>query len=224
MKLNVSILAIFFLLITNKSIAQNETSIINYDSLKTVLDSVYYYDQYFYQSGLKGKGKYTEEELLIIKEVEKRHIQNLEIVTDILDKYGWLGKEEVGETATSGLWLTIQHNDLATQLKYLSMLKEATKNGKANLADVAMLEDRMAIKQGKKQIYGSQVPLHPITGKPAVWSIRNPEQVDERRAKIGLPLMADYVDFWNLEWDLQEHIEMVNELEKKGLMGFYIEK
>lgn len=223
MKLNVSILIIIFLFVTNKSIAQNQRTI-NYDSLKVVLDSVHYYDQYFYNSGLKEKATHTAEESLLIEKIEKRHIQNLVIVTDILDKYGWLGKEEVGVIATNALWLTIQHNDIATQVKYLPMLKKAAKNGKAFLADVAMLEDRMAIKLGKKQVYGSQLPPHPITGKSTVWPIENPEKVDERRAKIGLPSMADYVSFWDLEWSLKEHIEMIEEFDKKKLLGFYMEK
>ena len=111
-----------------------------------------------------------------------------------------------------------------TQIKYLPLLKEAVKKGKANAADVAMLEDRMAIKQGKKQMYGSQVPPNPITKKSTVWPIENPEKVDERRMKVGLEPMAEYVTFWNLKWDLKEHIEMNKELEAKGLLGFYIEK
>ena len=199
-----------------------EHSSINYDSLKFVLDSVHYYDQYFFEHGLKGKEKYTEEEQAIIKKVNARHIQNLEIVSEILDTYGWLGAKEVGPYASSALFIVIQHNDIQTQIKYLPLLKKAVVEGKAYSADVAMLEDRMALHQGKKQKYGTQTPPHPLTGKQIVWPIENPEIVDELRKQIGFPPMAESLDYTNIKWNLQDHKIGTKELIDKNLMGFYI--
>ena len=224
MRFNLLVCFLVFVSCQTKEYKEKEKTIVSYDSLRIVLDSVDYYDQYFYNSDLKGKTTYSKAELLVIERVEKRQIQNLDIVTTILDKYGWLSKEEVGQTASGALWLTIQHSDLATQLKYFPLLKEAVKNDKADPTDVAMLEDRMALKQGKKQIYGSQLPPHPITKKSTVWAIENPEKVDERRAKVGLEPMSEYVVFWKINWDLQEHLEYTKELEVKGLMDFYKEE
>jgi len=36
-------------------------------------------------------------------------------------------------------------------------MREAKKNGKAEGRDLALLEDRIAIGQGRRQIYGSQI-------------------------------------------------------------------
>jgi len=210
----------FFLLI-NMGYSQIEKSKIEFDSLKNILDSVYYYDQYFFNSGLKGKEKYTDEELILIKTIEKRQFENLTIVTSVLDTYGWLGIKEVGQKAADAIFLTIQHNDLEKQIKYLPLLQKAVEKGNANASDMAMLEDRMAVKRGLKQKYGSQLPPHPITGKSRVWPIDNPEKVDALRKKVDLPPMTEYVSWWKLNWDLKEHLEYTNELEENGLMGFY---
>lgn len=224
MKLQILLLPLVFCLSLNEGNSQVEQSAINFDSLKTVLDSVHYFDQYFFNSGLKGKEKYTDEELALIEKVEIKQAQNLVIVSYILDTYGWLGAEEVGQTATNALFLTIQHNDLKTQIKYLPLLHKAVLEEKANASDVAMLEDRMAVKRGIKQKYGSQLPPHPITEKPMVWPIDNPNVVDDLRLKIGLPPMSEYVSWWEIKWDLKQHLEYTNELEEKGLMNFYLEK
>jgi hypothetical protein len=48
-------------------------------------------------------------------------------VTEILDKYGWVGADKVGGQANQTLFLVIQHSDLKTQQKYLPMMREAVK-------------------------------------------------------------------------------------------------
>lgn len=195
---------------------------INYDSLKVVLDSVHYYDQYFFNHGLKGKEKYTEEEQAIIKRVNARLIQNEEIVSNILDIYGWLGPKEVGQHASNALFLVIQHSHIETQVKYLPLLQKAVKDKKAYITDVAMLEDRMAIYQGKKQKYGTQLPPHPITGKRMFWPIEDLEKIDELRKQIGFPPMSESLEFEGVEWNEQEHKAYTKELVEKNLMSFYI--
>ena len=82
---------------------------------------------------------------------------NLIKVEIILDNNGWLGEEIVGEKGSAALFLVIQHSNLALQEKYLPMLRDAVKQGKASGSRLALLEDRVALRQGKKQIYGSQI-------------------------------------------------------------------
>jgi hypothetical protein len=67
-----------------------------------------------------------------------------------LDKYGWLGADVVGGQGNSTLFLVIQHSDQATQEKYLPMMREAVKNGKAQGSSLALLEDRAALGQRQK--------------------------------------------------------------------------
>jgi hypothetical protein len=67
-----------------------------------------------------------------------------------LDKYGWLGADVVGARGSITLFLVIQHANLKTQQKYLPLVKEAEKNGKIQGTNLAFLEDRIAIGEGKK--------------------------------------------------------------------------
>lgn len=93
----------------------------------------------------------------IFKVIRDKDSINQIKVTAILDKYGWLGPEIVGEDGNRTLFMVIQHAEQVIQEKYLPMMKDAVKNGKAKASSLALLEDRVALTQGNKQIYGSQV-------------------------------------------------------------------
>ena len=136
--------------------------------------------------------------------IEKDSI-NLIKVTAILDQHGWLGPSVIGNQGNSALFLVIQHSPIAVQLKYLPMMREAVQRGNARASSLALLEDRVALRQGKKQIYGSQISNDPISGKDYVQPLEDPDHVDERRAEVGLQPLADYVKFWNITWDVEQY-------------------
>lgn len=46
------------------------------------------------------------------------------------------------------------HSELAVQEKYLPMMRESVENRKAFAGNLALLEDRVDVSHGKKQIYG----------------------------------------------------------------------
>ena len=129
---------------------------------------------------------------------------NLVKVKAILDNHGWVGPDKVGTDANSALFLVIQHSDLSTQEKYLPLMREAVKKGNARASDLALLEDRVALRQGKKQIYGSQIGRLP-TGEYFIQPLEDPDNVDKRRAEVGLGKLADYVKLWNIKWNVEEY-------------------
>ena len=140
---------------------------------------------------------------------------NLITVKTVLEEYGWLGYDLVGRQANNALFLVIQHSDLESQQKYLPMLREAVKNGQAAAPDLALLEDRVALKQGEKQIYGSQIGRDSDTGEYYVSPLRDPENVDQRRAEVGLGPLQEYISNWGLSWDAEAYEQQLPELEKK---------
>lgn len=131
-------------------------------------------------------------------------INQIEVVK-ILDQYGWLGSDVVGEKGNEALFLVIQHSDLEVQEKYLPLMRKAAAEGKARLDDLALLEDRVLMRQGKKQIYGSQI-VKDKKGNWIVHPIEDPLNVDKRRAELGLEPMTSYVVRMGLVWNLEEHI------------------
>lgn len=144
--------------------------------------------------------------------MHKQDSLNLIEVEKVLNTYGWLGSEEVGKDGSSAIFLVIQHAELPTQEKYFPMMKDAVKNKKARPQDLALLEDRILMRQGKKQIYGSQINST-NGGKMIVYPIEDPANVDKRRAEVGLPPMSKYLEHFDMVWNLEEH---VRQQEKKG--------
>jgi hypothetical protein len=125
------------------------------------------------------------------QEIDKRTIARLE---QILGEHGWPGIRWVGNEAATAAFLVIQHADLSYQERYLPMMKNAVRSGELAAGQFAMLEDRVLMRQGKKQIYGTQLHSSPESpGKLLVYPIEDPDHVDERRQSVGLPPMAEYL-------------------------------
>lgn len=130
---------------------------------------------------------------------------NLKKVKAILDQHGWVGPKVVGGQASQALFLVIQHSDLASQQKYLPIMRDAVKRGDANGSALALLEDRVALGEGRKQTYGSQIGRDEKSGKYYVLPLEDPDHVDERREKVGLGKLADYVKRWDIVWNVEEY-------------------
>jgi len=118
--------------------------------------------------------------------------KNVARLVEILEAHGWPGSTLVGETACKSAFLVLQHADLATQKRYLPLLREATAAGEIETTALPMLEDRVRMREGRDQLYGSQL-VHGEDGKPALWPIEDEAHVDERRASVGLPPLAEYL-------------------------------
>lgn len=181
-----------------------------------ILDTVFKEDQSYRMQidGVVAKyGRESKEVKDLWKTIEEKDAVNLEKVLAILDKYGWLGPDEVGPQGNQTLFLVIQHADLDVQLKYLPVMREAVKNRKAQPSALALLEDRVALRQGKRQIYGSQIGMDK-DGKAFVSPLEDPDNVDKRRAEMGLGPLADYVGRWQIKWDVEAYKKELPEIEK----------
>lgn len=149
----------------------------------------------------KRHGAHSPELRALWAEIAVTDRANLARVRAILDRHGWLGPETVGRRASDTLFLVIQHSDLLTQQHYLPMMRDAVRQGKAQAASLALLEDRVALGEGRPQRYGSQIARDPATGRYYVDKLDDPAGVDARRAAVGLRPMAEYVRTWDIAWD-----------------------
>ncbi|WP_432712887.1 DUF6624 domain-containing protein [Pedobacter sp.] len=135
---------------------------------------------------------------------------NVTKISKVLDEHGWLGPEEVGVNGNHALFLVIQHADLKTQEKYLPLLLDAVNKGNAKPNQLALLTDRIAIRNGKKQVYGSQVSQNHDTQTYEISPLEDPDHVDERRAKVGLGPLSTYLSQWNIKWDAEVYKKASN--------------
>lgn len=138
--------------------------------------------------------------------------ENTRRIRQIIDRYGWLGKDDIGEDANETLFLCIQHvEDLTVQEKYLPILRQAVEEGRAEGWHYAFLVDRIRMNRGEKQIYGTQTVSRNNTLDYVV-PLENPDQVDSLRQSVGLEPMNTYLDG---AWDLNAYKRDLPEIERR---------
>lgn len=199
--------------------ANKEKAEANLDKpLVAMLDTIYIDDQKYRMQWEAMEKKYSrdsKEMKEFLRTIEEKDSINLVKVKHILDTRGWLGPDVVGGQGSTTLFLVIQHSDIETQVKYLPMMREAVKNKKAQPSSLALLEDRVALGQGKRQTYGSQIGRDQETGKNYILPLDDPDHVDERRAAVGLGKLQDYVSHWGLTWDPEAYKKELPALEAR---------
>ena len=111
----------------------------------------------------------------------------------VVARRGWPGRSMVGVEASNAAFLIVQHavHDSAFQARALSLMERGVATGDVRGADVAMLADRVAVHRGQPQRYGTQAKL--LDGRLVLDPIADSAHVDERRAALGMPPLAEYV-------------------------------
>lgn len=114
----------------------------------------------------------------------------------ILGEKGWLSAEIVGIQGNATLALILQNAPLNMQKKYLPLMSEAIKDGRAAANDLAILEDKISLAETKKQLYGTQIQWNVKKNRYDLLPIKDEKEVDIRRQALGLPPLSDYLKKW----------------------------
>ena len=119
---------------------------------------------------------------------------------EIVAKYGWPGKTLVGSEGERAAYLLIAHAvkdpktgapDMEFQRQVVDLMSKLA-SGEVEGRHLASLTDRVLIYEGKKQLYGVMLTRNEkneIVPQP----IEDEAKVDERRAKIGLEPLDEYL-------------------------------
>jgi hypothetical protein len=118
-------------------------------------------------------------------------------MSQIIDKYRWPTISKFGSQAAQYSFLIIQHADLATQKKYFPLLEKAARQGEASLANVAMMKDRILVREGKAQLYGTQ--LSGMNNLLMLYPIEDEANVDKRRKEMGLEPLDEYLQGYGIK-------------------------
>jgi hypothetical protein len=119
-------------------------------------------------------------------------VKHTERMRQIIGAIGWPTIAKVGPVASRNAWLLVQHadHDLEFQRQCLALMK-AQPAGEVHIQNIAYLEDRVRIREGRPQLYGPQ--FHTTEqGDVEPFPIEDAEQVDVRRAEVGLGTLAEY--------------------------------
>lgn len=133
---------------------------------------------------------------------------NTQKLKSILSERNWLTKAEVGKDGIGAAFLIIQHSpDNLFQEKMLPALKLSfLSDDGVSGQQVALLTDRVLIRKGQKQLYGTQADIQngEVTFKP----ILDPDTVDERRAEMKMPPLAFYKKLMEKMYGIKDHPEI----------------
>lgn len=139
--------------------------------------------------------------------------QNQLFVASLLDRCGWPNGLNSMENHT--LFLVIDHADTAFMRKYLPLLVEQAQLGNVAKSDLATLQDRIQLRSGKKQLYGTQT--FRIGSIVNIWPVEDAGGLEVRRRSMGLPPMVDYITTLEsnykskVVWDKELSAEQANE-------------
>jgi hypothetical protein len=111
----------------------------------------------------------------------------------IIAEFGWPGISVFGEKASRAALLILQHSDFAFQKKYLELARAAAKKGELRASQLALVEDRVRLREVGKQIYGSQMNRN-ASGEWEPQPIEDEANVDQLRATVGLMPMRAYLE------------------------------
>jgi len=183
----IKLFLLFFLLCNRDSLAQ----LADTTAIKNQLQAIYERDQ---------KTRTGNDSAAFMQYIDSC---NLAIIESLISKYGWPGKSFIGERGNYTVWLVIQHADLEVQEKYLPLMQESVSKNESRPVDLAYLEDRIKMRRGEKQVYGTQVTLN-NTGGQEIWPIEDEKNVNSRRAKLGLEPLEEYAKYFGIEYRLPE--------------------
>ena len=108
-------------------------------------------------------------------------------------RWGWPTGAQIGREAVNAAFLIVQHavHDTAFMRAMLPAIVKSYERGDLNGSAVALLTDRIEVKAGRPQVYGTQLSFK--NGRWVLDPIGDSAHVDERRRKMGLPPLAEYL-------------------------------
>jgi len=128
----------------------------------------------------------------VIKKLKEIDTRTTNFMKEVVSNIGLPTISKVGEKASNNAWLLVQHSpDMKFQKKYLSLLKKNISDVKK--ANIAYLDDRLRVSDGKPQFYGTQLQRNKATGNWEFCEIKDRVNVNERRKEMELSTLEDYV-------------------------------
>lgn len=171
------------------------------DSLKVLLEGVYDADQRVRndRETLIEKFGLDSPQVDSMKTIMLRlDSLNEAFMKSFLEEHGFLGRSKVGDKGLQAEFLVIQHSgNLDFQKKWLPEIWHLTGIGELPYEMAAMLDDRVRLRTGLKQLYGTQFKWNPDNNEWQLEDIEDPENVNKRRSELGMGTIEEYLNSFN---------------------------
>jgi len=162
---------------------------IDCNKIGQILDTIYALDQ-----GMRKNGNSIDTAI-------EHQILNKAI--SVIENCGMPTLNEVNEHQMMGLWLVFQHTHHNVRKKYFPLFVKSAEKGDLKLSQIALMEDRILMMEGKPQKYGSQVQAG-CTTDWELYNLENPETVDKRRLKMGMIPLKDYLSDFGIKFEVEQ--------------------
>lgn len=117
---------------------------------------------------------------------------NVKRIREIIYSTGFPTSKDVGIDGVKAFFLILQHSEsVELRLKCKKGIERAFKDKVLSVSEYTVFVDRLLVKQGKPQIYGSNFDLE--NGKLVMSRTKDVKNLDKRRIAIGLPPIEEYV-------------------------------
>ena len=126
--------------------------------------------------------------------MEAVHKRNASRLALIIDRCGWPGVSLVGEDGARAAWLIAQHaiGNPPFMRRCRLLLTQAASENEAPRWQLAMMEDRIRMYEGRPQTYGTQFQPDK-NGEFVPYTIENPKEVNDRRRAVGLNTLEERI-------------------------------
>lgn len=143
------------------------------------------------------------------------HDSNAQELERIVGQFGWPGVSLVGDDGAEAAWLILQHaiGKPKLQRRCLPLLKQAAELDEIPASQVAYLEDRICVFEGRPQRYGTQFDWDEH-GMMSPYPLQDHEQVDEYRKSVGLGPLSEKTKQMRLHAAAEGH-KCPGDLEKR---------
>lgn len=113
---------------------------------------------------------------------------------DMLGNTGWPSANRTDSNLAADAWLLAQHADASTELQacILDLIGQQKSTAREE-QNFAYLTDRVRLAQNQPQVYGTQVMYDDVQRKASPRMLEDPAGVNERRARLGLEPIEDYL-------------------------------
>lgn len=129
------------------------------------------------------------------KEMAALHNSNAKELNQIIEHIGFPTPEKVGEVASEAAWLIIQHSIGQPDFmkKAAKLLEEAIGQNKVAPKGFAYLTDRIAVLEGRPQLYGTQFDWDE-NGEMNPQPYDNIVKVNQRRKAVNLNTLEEQIE------------------------------
>lgn len=159
--------------------------------------------------------------LMLLQEQTRRIDRENQVLAASVLKDGL--PEGMSPRSYKAIWLIVDHAGLKFQKKYLPAMEEAARSGLIGADDFAVLTDRIRMKEGKPQRYGTQSYTVTVDGKQVVyiWPVEDARKLGELRREIGAVPIEAYVGLLQETFGCEVVYDpelTVRQMKKRGLL------